>query len=495
MMAKPNVLLIFVDQMRFDAIGAMGNAVIKTPNLDRLCAMGTVFSSAYSPSPVCVPARCSLHYGQYPSTSGCYENNFPMPTGQPSFMEVLSDEGYTTCGIGKCHFTPDLYAMRGFQKRLVMEEIVDNPMDDDYLKFLFDKGFGHITDPHGARGEMYYVPQLAQMPAKYHPTQWIGDRSVEFIDGQKDCGKPWFLFSSFVHPHPPFVPPAPWHKLYRAPLMPLPKVPQDWQSLLIHINRVQNRYKFRDQGIDNNLLRCIKAYYYACVSFIDHQIGRIFDTLEASGQLDNTLIIFTADHGEHLGDRNCFGKRSMHDSAARIPMIAAMKGRFEPGKVCSRPVSLVDVAPTILAAASLEGKMMIDGINLADIAAGRREREFVFSEYAYGENSVCMAVSDRWKYFYSVPDGRGLFFDRKCDPDETRNLADCPAELEAGQVCEQIKAKLIAHLEANGRNDIIEGGKFKPFMIKTMPVNPDKGLLLQDMPWANQKIKGYNDDK
>ncbi|HEX2948660.1 MAG TPA: sulfatase-like hydrolase/transferase, partial [Armatimonadota bacterium] len=188
--SRPNVLLILTDQQRADTIGALGNPVIRTPNLDRLCAEGTAFTSTFTPSPVCVPARCSLHYGQYPLHTGCYENDCAMPADRPSFVDLLSDAGYRTHGIGKCHFTPDGLALRGFQSREYQEEIVASPEQDDYLTYLHANGFAHICDPHGIRGEMYYVPQPAQMPATLHPTQWIGDRAVDFLHAQT-ASQPW----------------------------------------------------------------------------------------------------------------------------------------------------------------------------------------------------------------------------------------------------------------------------------------------------------------
>ena len=261
---NPNILLIFADQQRFDTIGALGNPVIRTPNLDRLCREGTAFTSAYTPSPVCVPARCSMHYGQYPQRTGCYENRFPMPLDRrPSFVDALTRSGYRTHGIGKCHFTPQYDDLRGFETREIQEE--GRHDGDAYLAYLKDNEMEELIEPHGTRGEMYYVPQVSKIPVRHHPTQWVGDRSIDFIKAQSR-GRPWFLFSSFIHPHPPFCPPSPWHKLYRAALMPLPRVSQQTDALHIYINRHQNRYKYRDQGIDLNLLRCMKAYYYACIS-------------------------------------------------------------------------------------------------------------------------------------------------------------------------------------------------------------------------------------
>ncbi|MDA1045090.1 MAG: sulfatase-like hydrolase/transferase, partial [Verrucomicrobia bacterium] len=307
-MRKPNILLLFTDQQRFDTIHALGNPIIKTPAIDRICKSGIAFTSTYSPSPVCVPARGCLAYGQYPMHTQCYDNGWDMPSDRPSFMQVLTDAGYRTHSVGKCHFTgtPGELSLHGLQTRETQEEVPARD-SDDYTHFLEAEGWGELSEPHGVRGEMYYVPQVSQLPQHLHPTQWVGDQSVAFIKEQKQNETPWFLFSSYIHPHPPFAPPAPWHKLYRSFDMPLPNVPQDVESLHTYVNRMQNRYKYRDQGIDNNMMRNMKAHYYACISFIDFQVGRILDTLEATGQLENTMIVFASDHGEHLGDYNCFG--------------------------------------------------------------------------------------------------------------------------------------------------------------------------------------------
>jgi arylsulfatase len=487
----PNVLLFFTDQQRADTIGALGNPVIRTPNLDRLCREGVAFTNAFTPSPVCVSARCSMIYGQYPHHTGCYENS-PMPQDdRESLMGALTRAGYRTHGIGKCHFSPDRYALRGFETRETQEELVASPDEDDYLKFLRRSGFAHLCDPHGVRSEMYYVPQPAQMPAHLHPSQWVGDRAVEFISDPERGRRPWFLFCSFIDPHPPFAPPSPWHKLYRAPLMPLPSIPPDAQSLQTYINRRQNRYKYRDQGIDRNLVRCLKAYYYATISFVDYQIGRVCDRLAQAGLMENTLVIFTSDHGELLGDYNCFGKRSMHDAASRISLIAHLPGRFEGGLRCDRPTSLVDIAPTVL---GLTGSSIAthetDGEDLREVAAGNTDREMVFSQHSRAGLASYMAVSREWKYFYSAPDGREFLFDRIRDPRETRNLAGngfCDEERN------RMRSALIQHLERGGEAEAVAGGDWIAYPRQDVPANPDAGLLIQDCRWADLTIPGYTE--
>ncbi len=484
---RPNVLWFFTDQQRFDTIAALGNPVIRTPNFDRLAREGVAFTSAYTPSPVCISARCSMIYGQYPLHTGCYENTIMPQDDRPSIMAALTQAGYRTHGIGKCHFSLDLQALRGFQTRDRQEEIVDSPEMDDYLPWLHAKGYAHVCDPHAVRGEMYYIPQVAQMPAEYHPSHWVGNRTVNFIEEHAGGETPWMCFASFIHPHPPFAPPNPWHKLYRAPQMPLPNVPDDYESLWTWINRFQNRYKYRDRGIDLNLLRCMKAYYYASISFVDFQVGRILDALEKVGQLDSTLILFASDHGEHLGDRYCFGKRSFHDSAARVPLLAHLSGRFEGGRTCDEPVSLIDLAPTILGATGAEMPTeQLDGVDLADVAEGRCVREMVFGQHFSGEKASYMAVNRRWKYFYSAPDNREFLFDRAGDPLETRNLAG-----EASTERSRMKQALIEHLRAGGETSGLDGDDWKTFPTYQLPEDPDEGLIVQDHPWADTNIPGY----
>jgi len=489
---QPNVLLVFCDQLRHDTIRHLGNPLIRTPNLDRLARQATAFTSTYTPNPVSVPARASLIFGQYPWTTGCYENNYAMPQdGRPTFMQSLTDAGYRTHGIGKCHFMPDRQALRGFQTRETQEEIVNRIEDDDYMQFLHANGGAHITDPHGVRGEMYYLPQPAQMPAALHPTQWVGDRSVAFINDPARCDQPWFLFSSIVHPHPPFAPPAPWHKLYRGPLMPLPKLPPDYESLWTHINRSQNRYKYRDQGLDLNLLRQMRAYYYACVSFIDYQLGRLLDALEATQQLDRTLIIFTSDHGEHLGDYGCFGKRSYHDSCSRIPLLVRWPGADgATERRCERPASLVDIGQTILTAAGVQADTFrTDGVDLAELATGAIGREAVFIQYERGARGIFSRVTERHKFTYSAGDQREYFFDRLTDPAETRNL-DGVGFARAQQ--DAARSALMETLRSADEADVVDGTHWQTREPVRMPANPDAGLMMRDHPWARQDIAGYD---
>ncbi|WP_171042479.1 sulfatase [Sinomonas gamaensis] len=408
-----NLLIIFSDQLRADALGCYGNRTVSTPALDSLAATGTVYDSAFTPCPVCVPARSSLITGLEPQHGECFENQMPM-SSESTFMDALTEAGYRTHGVGKMHFTPDAHALRGFQTRDTGEEF-GTADDDDYLAFVAEQGFDFVEHPHGLRDEMYYIPQLSPVPEPLHHSHWVADRSIDFLREQSS-DRPFLLWSSFIAPHPPFAPPSPWHRRYEPSTMTDPFVPPSSSDLLTVYNHLQNRYKYRDGGRDRRLNQLLKAYYFASVSYLDSQVGRILRALDESGLRDETTIIVTADHGELLGDYGSFGKRSFLDASARIPFIVSGPGFKAERK--REVVSLLDVYPTVLELAGIEHPER-DGSDLQDLPP---ERAF-FGQYQEGELGLYAVITDRWKYIWSAFDKREYLLDRVRDPDETMNLA------------------------------------------------------------------------
>lgn len=491
-MERPNILLLFTDMQRADTIAALGNPVIRTPHLDRLVRDGTAFTRCFTPSPVCVPARICLHYGRWPHRTRCTHNGEQVADDGSSYVARLGKAGYRTHGIGKMHFHP-FDALCGFQSRESQEEMVDKPQQDDYVRYLHAKGFSHVIDPHGVRSDWYYLPQVAPMPAALHPTQWIGDRAVSFIEQQS--GKdPWYLTASFIHPHPPFALPAPWYRLYDSVDMEDPQIPEDWQIHHTRANRIQNRYKYRDQGWDRHLARQIRAAYYGCISFVDFQIGRILAALEASGTLDSTLIIFSSDHGELLGDYRCYGKRSMHDGATRIPLLARLPGTFAAGAICERPTSLVDLAPTMcgLGRADASG---LDGLPLHELVADRHDRDAVFSQHHRGAQAEYLIATRDWSLFWSAADRREYAYHRAIDPRQTRLVSEAwhPRELA------ELRQRLQHFLAQGGQSDAIEEiDGTRRWRLHSPPSEPADdpagGLLVQRHPWAlaGSIIPGYS---
>lgn len=480
---QPNILFLFTDQQRFDTIASLGNTIIRTPALDHLVHHGTTFTRAYTPNPVCMAARCSLSTGLPCHLTGVTDN-IGIPSGMTSLMERLRDGGYQTHGVGKMHFDPDYKRAWGFESRDISEE---GPDDTDFRDYLARNGYGHVAEINGLRSEYYYIPQPSQLPARHHETRWVGDRSIDFLK-RRDRNRPFFLWSSFIKPHPPFENPVPWNRLYRTTQMPLPFRPEGYEEMLTLWNHVQNRYKYRDAGFDDLLLRTMRAAYYASISFIDQQIGHILDTLTRE-ELDNTLIVFSSDHGELLGDYGSVGKRSMLDAACRVPLIACWPGHFKANVRCSRPATLLDLFPTFLTAAGLDDcHPSKEGCDLGALARGEADRPFVFSQFSERHTGLYMVTDNRWKYSYSAADEKEWLVDLKTNPLETRNLATNP---EFGETLARMRQVCIDRFHADGYESALDGDSWRRYGIRTLPKdNPDYGLLLQDRPNLQELING-----
>lgn len=480
-----NILLIMTDQQRYDTIHSLGNKKIKTPALDALCEDSTSFTRAYTPSPVCVPARFSALSGKYCHNTGCSKNGM-MPDGHESIMEKLKRSGYETCGIGKMHFnfeTDGNMAMWGYDKRVTSEE-VNGAKRDDYKDYLEKNGYGHVKDVHGVRSEMYYIPQPSQLPEKHHHTTWCADESIEYIEN-RNKEKPFFLMCGIIKPHPPFELPVPWNKLYRSPDMDYPFVPVGFEDMQTYWNRVQNRYKYKSKGRDRELERIIKAHYYGCISLIDYNVGRIIKKLKDEGIYDDTLIIFTSDHGEMLGDFNCYGKRSFLDPAVRVPLIVHYPDKMK-GEKINEPVSLVDLAPTILNFAGMEPPVDFDGCDLYEEEPGRP----VVSQYHQNDKALYMIVEGKYKYFYSAPDNKEWLIDMEADPLEYRNLA---VNISYSGETEELRKKLAGIIKDSHFRECVVKKKFRVYPRPRDYRSEDEGLLFQDGNGSLPEIPGYTD--
>jgi len=404
-----HVLIFFTDQQRWDTIGALGNPCIQTPNLDALVRDSVTFNRCTTPSPVCVPARLSMYSGQYPARTGCNNNNAESAYSGRGFYSRLTESGYQSCCVGKMHHLMDPYGSMGFEQRWTQEELADPR--DDYTKFI-QENYPWVIDYNGMRSEMYYVPQISQLPAKDHPTAWIGDKSVEFINSC-DPEKPMLLVSSFIHPHPPYCPPAPWHKLYREdPPAPFETAPEELAKFW---DMIGDRCGCeRLQMSRQDILRS-KNFYYACVSFMDYQVGRIIQALKDKGMYEDTLILFTSDHGDMMGDYNAIGKRAMVDASSRVPFIVHYPGKEHEERYDA--CSLVDVAPTVLSYAGIPyEKSEFDGMDLF----GGEERKYVYSQHGCGDNGTYMITdgktklvyiksAERYHYFDTIPEERDIY--------------------------------------------------------------------------------------
>ena len=345
---RPNVLLLMTDQQRFDTIRSAGFSHMSTPNLDLLAAEGCLYPYAFSPNPICLAARQNLLTGLPARYHGFPDNVFGAVTRAdlPTLPRILSDGGYETRAIGKMHFLPPR-RHSGFDKLELMEELPYFREQDEYAMYLKEVGLGHIQNIHGVRNLLYMLPQRSLISEEHHGTKWVADRAIDFI--QTNNGRhPFFLFCSWIAPHPPFDVPDRLADLYKDADLPKPAVSRTPTSALSEENRMLGDLP------NPAYVRRMREVYYAAVTYVDEQIGRLLDALEAVDQLDNTLIIFVSDHGEMLGDHGLYQKWLPYDAAARIPFIVRYPKKVDPGSIRNEFVDLNDILPTVLDVAELD---------------------------------------------------------------------------------------------------------------------------------------------
>ena len=416
-MNPTNLLFILSDQHTRDITGCYGHPVVRTPNIDRLAERGTRFTSACTSCPICVPARASLATGQYVHQIGNWDNAFPYDGSIPGWGHRLKQQGFKVDAIGKLHFRSS-EDDNGFEQEIDPLHVVNGV--GDILSCIRDnppfrnKRVGILNAGPGDSTYLRYDISNA-------------DRACRWLAEHKNDRKPWVLFLSFVCPHPPYISPPDLYHSYPPDQLPLPAQwqPDAWPDHpAIHYFR---RFFHFDQPFTETELRNLTAAYYGVCTHLDRQIGRVLNTL-AEHNLDNTTrILYTSDHGESLGARGLFGKFTMYEEAASIPLILA--GPDVPqGHVVNTPVSLVDCFPTVLE--SVTGKSEdhnLPGSSLWQIAQQPDTDRTVFSEYhAVGsQNAIYMLRNRACKYIYYVNNPHQLF-NLETDPDETNDLSTSP---------------------------------------------------------------------
>jgi choline-sulfatase len=348
------------------------------------------------------------------------------------------------------------------ERLCLSEEIPHGVEEDEFLQELHAAGFAWAEEPHGMRSHMYYLPQVSQLPDQWHTTTWTGRKTVEFIESQRGGAQPWLCWVGFMKPHPPFDPTVPFNTLYDPVETPPPvRGPQckancNWYQML------QNRGKWMDLEPDPHLMQAQKAHYWACVSMVDRQVGLILDALEHTGQRDNTLILFTSDHGELLGDHHSWGKRSWYEGSARVPFIVSWPGRIKQGQRRDLLVDQTDILPTFLAAAGLDAPSWAPGVNLLELCRddAARSREFLCGQLGEKGLALYLALDAEWKYAYCAADGKEQLFHYASDPDELVNRASDPQAAEAKA---RLFGALVDYWRRDGYEDPVEDGAWRPW--------------------------------
>ncbi len=421
-----------------------------------------------------MPARLSLisglpaRYHGYPQNAAA-----PAPYDLPMLPRILSDAGYRTHAVGKMHYQP-ARRHHGFERMEIMEETPEHRGDDDYLLYLQAQRV-KIQHQHGVRHLLYQQPQRSLVPEEHHGSKWVADRSIAFLRGHAHRAQPFFLKASWIAPHPPENVPARLADLYVA--KPLParlerKNPRpDFSDL---IPSARTRWELGDGMLqDQPRLRRYQEHYHASISFVDEQIGRILDELDRLGLSDDTLVLFTSDHGEMLGDLDCFQKSVPYESASRVPLILRHPLRVKAGTVDREHfVDLNDVLPTFLdvAGVTYPGPLELPGASLLQLDHGK-DRTVQYIENGSSGARWCALRDRRFKYVYSFSGGYEAFYDLGTALGEQTNLCleGMPAELEEEK--ERLQAKLIEHEARWGLPGGIAGNDFK----KLAPWSPKQG--------------------
>jgi arylsulfatase len=448
---RPNILFLMDDQHRGDWLGAAGAKWIITPNLDRLAHEGALFRRGYSSTPSCLPARAALLTGMSPWGHGCL-GYVPIPERYSCEMpRVFTDAGWSTCAIGKNHFSP-LRNPHGYETVILGQPTFrDLPEIGDYRAWFDKQEPGHkpFRSGNDQRGGTCYP-----FDEKLHLAHWTADQAVEYLTSYKG-DKPWFLKVSFLNPHAPLNAPKRWYDRYEAVDIP-PAAIGDWAEKEygeIHTSFAKNGNATRGV-VPADELRATRRSYAASISFVDEQIGRVLAALEARGELENTLILFTADHGDMMGDHLLYRKTFPYEGSIDVPMIvrwpASLGLKARRGQVRQELTELRDVFPTLLDAAGLPRSPSVEGMSLLDILRGKRGRKMLDLEHAscYAPKDGWVALMDkRYKYIYFEHTGRQQLFDLARDPGELHNLADNPA---SAKLVKQWRQKMIEHLKIRG---------------------------------------------
>jgi len=439
----PNILWICTDQQRFDSLGCYGNSFVKTPNIDKLAQNGFQFNNAFCQSPVCTPSRASFLTGRYPRTTRCRENGQEIPEDETLIPKILRDEaGYYSGLSGKLHLSPCDPEVTPDTERRIDDGYDEfywshNPRPgcsgNQYRQWLESEGKEFITPPfegskHVEKG----------MSPEYHQSKWCTDHAVSFIKVRETDNKPWLFSVNIYDPHHPFDPPEEYLRPYldRLDDIPLPDYVEGELDNKPYFQQlpIEMHYHFKEMSESEH--RMVKAAYWAMIDNIDAQVGRLIETLEKTGQLENTMVIFTSDHGEMLGDHGIYLKGPyFYEQAVKVPLIISMPGTVKQGLKSDALVELVDLVPTIIESIGLQEDQTIQGRSLWKMLTGSSDpgshRDSVYCEYykalkCHEDPSAyaTMVRNNRYKIVRIHGLGEGELYDLKKDPGEIHNCWD-----------------------------------------------------------------------
>ncbi len=472
-MTHPNVILICADEWRGDCLSSDGHPYVETPHLDELARRGTRFSRGYSATPTCVPARVALFTGQSQERHGRvgYDDGIPFNVAHPVTMQgEFRRFGYQTQAIGKMHVFPE-------RSRVGFDDVI-----------LHDGFLHHSRKLHKRQFEFFddYVPWLRRQPGQtpdadyfdhgvncnsvvarpwdkdeqLHPTHWLGTQTIEWLY-RRDPTRPFFLYLSFHRPHPPYDPPQ-WAFDKYTDLPPYEPKVGDWEDRWDDF-RQDGDYQANIGHLPNAVVHRARAGYYGLMAQIDLQVNRICEVLAEFGEYDDTVIAFTSDHGDMMGDHRMFRKAVGYEGSARIPLIIAdapnshHAADSRPVPVVEQVVELRDIMPTLLELAGLPVPETVDGVSLAPYLRGHEPgyvREYLHGEHILRGQSLQWLTDGEFKYLWGSAKGIEELFDLRNDPDELHNLAPLPDQ---GDLLAMWRGRLIHELTGREEGFVHDG--------------------------------------
>lgn len=471
---KKNILFITSDQQHWNTMGYL-NPEVKTPNLDRLAARGTVFDRAYTVNPTCTPTRASWLTGTYPSQHGAYSLGTKLPEEVHVVGEDLKAAGYRTALVGKAHFQPlretpeyssiesyplmhDLNYWKTFtgpfygfdHVELARNHTDEGHVGQHYALWLEEKGCpnwrSYFMEPGGTKTR--HIPGLWEIPEEFHYDAWIAERTNALMDEFAKDGEPFFLWASFFDPHPPYLAPSPWDSLYDPAKLTIPSTePGEHEKNPPHFQKTQEEnpdfsYLKEEDGNschgchghlhDKESLAKDIATYYGMITLMDKYIGNILDRLEALGLADDTLVVFTTDHGHFFGHHGLVAKGPFHyEDMVKVPLIATLPGIIPAGRHSDAIQSTVDLAPTFLGFTGQPVPRGMTGLNMEPEWSGRETnlRDHAIVENHHQPTTIHMKtyVEKRYKLTVYWNQEYGELFDLEADPQERSNLWNDPA--------------------------------------------------------------------
>lgn len=477
-----NVLFVMADQLRADYLSCYGNRIVSTPNIDRLAARGTRYTHAYTQSPVCGPSRMSFYTGRYVFSHGATWNFVPLPVGERTIGDFVRPHGIRVAVVGKTHAMPDEEGLRrlGLSKEAGPGELVaqagfepyarDDGLHPDenasadlaYNAYLRAHGMDGTNpwhawansgiDAYGRVASGWYLRNAtlpARVPDEHSESAFTTDRAIDFIREQGD--RPWFLHVSYIKPHWPYIVSEPYHARFSKAELPAPARAaaerESRNSVFRGFQRHPECLTFSQEQPRSNALRA----YMGLVEQLDHHLGRLLDFLEQGGRLQDTLIVFTSDHGDYLGDHWLGEKEFLYEQSVRIPLLLIEPGEpVRSGRVCDDLVEAVDLLPTFLETLGISVPThLLEGRSLFRHGASR---EAVISELDYSIHPVARALAlgpndarmvmvrtKRWKLMYFGRIAPPQLFDLVDDPTEFRDLA-------SGAGLDAVRRELYGHL-------------------------------------------------